>query len=262
MNRGATLGLLTILAGLALGSAVFAQDATTSELIARGQYLATAADCSACHTAEAGKPFAGGKAIDTPLGKIFASNITPSKTDGIGDYSEDDFSRALRKGIRKDGAQLYPAMPYTAYAGITDVDIKALYAYFTRGVEPVDQAAQKTVLPFPFSIRASMIGWNLLFLNSTPFTPDPSHDADWNRGAYLAQALAHCSTCHTPRNALMAEESGQAFRAHRSGPGMPRTSPPTRRMASGTGRWHSCRATLPPAIPATAPKPAARCLRL
>jgi mono/diheme cytochrome c family protein len=102
-------------------------------------------------------------------------------------------------------------MPYTAYSGITDDDIKALYAYFTKGVDAVDVPAERTALPFPFSIRASMIGWNLLFLNDKPFTPTASKDAEWNRGAYLAQTLAHCSTCHTPRNLVMAEKTGKAF---------------------------------------------------
>ncbi|TMV76831.1 cytochrome c, partial [Thioclava sp. BHET1] len=160
---------MVLAATLSLGSTALAQD-SGQDLVARGQYLATAGDCAACHTADGGQPFAGGKAIATPLGKIFASNITPSKTAGIGDWSEEDFARALRKGVRKDGANLYPAMPYTAYAGITDADVKALYAYFMQGVKPVDQPSPKTDLPFPFSIRASMMAWNLLFLKDKTFS--------------------------------------------------------------------------------------------
>lgn len=195
-------------AGLGFATAAHAQDDT---LIAQGKYLATAGDCAACHTSDGGKPFAGGKAISTPIGNIFASNITPSKADGIGDYTEQDFARAVREGVRKDGANLYPAMPYTAYAKISDADIHALYTYLMQGVQPVDVPAPETKLPFPFSIRMSMWGWNLLFLDDRRFTPDPSQSAAWNRGAYLAEGLEHCSTCHTPRNFLMAEKSGDAL---------------------------------------------------
>ncbi|MCB8879439.1 c-type cytochrome [Acidisoma cellulosilytica] len=195
-------------AGLGFATTAFAQD---DSLVAQGKYLATAGDCAACHTSDGGKPFAGGLAIATPIGNIVASNITPSKTDGIGDYSEAEFARAVREGVRRDGANLYPAMPYTAYAKISDADIHALYTYLMQGVQPVDVAAPETKLPFPFSIRASMWGWNLLFLDDTRFTPDPARDAAWNRGAYLAEGLEHCSTCHTPRNFLMAEKSGDAL---------------------------------------------------
>lgn len=180
-------------------------------LIAKGEYLAIAGDCAACHTAPGGQPFAGGLAIATPLGEIFATNISPSRTHGIGAYTFEDFDRATRRGIRKDGAHLYPAMPYTAYAKVTETDMRALYAYFMQGIEPIDEAAPETRLPFPFSIRLSMLGWNLLFASSKPYQPDPSQSEVWNRGAYLAEGLAHCSTCHTPRNFLMAEKGGQAL---------------------------------------------------
>lgn len=206
--------LLCLAALVATASATMAQDAgaASSDLVARGRYLATAADCAACHTApHGGTPFAGGYGIDTPLGKIFSSNITPSKNDGIGDYSEADFSRAVRDGVAKDGSHLYPAMPYTAYAKITDDDTKALYAYFMQGVQPVDHKPQKTELPFPFSIRTSMAFWNLLFLDKDRFQPQAAKSAEWNRGAYLAEALEHCSTCHTPRNAFMAEDGSAAL---------------------------------------------------
>lgn len=202
--------ILCLSALVATAGASFADDA--SDLVARGRYLATAADCAACHTApHGGTPFAGGYGIDTPLGKIFSTNITPSKEDGIGTYSEEDFSRAVREGVAKDGSHLYPAMPYTAYAKITDDDMKALYAYFMHEVKPDDHKPQKTELPFPFSIRASMAVWNLLFLDKTRFQPNPAKSAEWNRGAYLADALEHCATCHTPRNAFMAEDASQAL---------------------------------------------------
>jgi mono/diheme cytochrome c family protein len=177
--------------------------------VRRGAYLAVAGDCIACHVAKAGKPFAGGLAIATPLGVIYSTNISPSKTAGIGNYTVAQFGAALREGKRADGAHLYPAMPYTAYAKLNDADIASLYAYFMRGVQPVDEAAPQTALPFPFNMRFSMAGWNLLFADGKPFVPDVSQNAEWNRGAYLVEGLAHCSTCHTPRNFLMAEETSK-----------------------------------------------------
>jgi fructose 5-dehydrogenase cytochrome subunit len=210
------LTALAVTSGLAL-----AEDTSTasSDLITRGRYLATAADCAACHTApHGGTPFAGGYGIDTPLGKIFSTNITPSKTDGIGNYSEEEFARAVRDGVAKDGSHLYPAMPYTAYAKITDADMKALYAYFMNEVKADDHKPQQTELPFPFSIRSSMAVWNMLFLDKTRFEPNPAKSAEWNHGAYLAEALEHCSTCHTPRNEFMAEDGSQPLAGGAIGP--------------------------------------------
>ena len=177
--------------------------------IKRGQYLSTAGDCVACHSLPGGKPFAGGLELPTPIGDIIATNITPSKTAGIGNYTLEQFSDALRKGIRADGKHLYPAMPYTAYAKVSDQDIKDMYAYFMNAVEPVDTPTKATDLPFPFNIRFSMAAWNLLFLDDKVFVPNESQDTEWNRGAYLVQGLTHCGTCHTPRNLLMAEESSK-----------------------------------------------------
>jgi mono/diheme cytochrome c family protein len=201
--------LSRFLLGLVLtsGSLNFAA-AEDAVVIQRGAYLATAADCAACHTAPGGKSMAGGLALPTPVGTILSSNITPSKIAGIGNYTLAQFGDALRKGIRADGQRLYPAMPYTSYAKITDEDVQALYAYFMKAVTPVDIAAPATRLPFPFNIRLSMMAWNGLFLDSKPFVPDASKGANWNRGAYLTRALAHCSVCHTSRNLLMAEDTG------------------------------------------------------
>jgi fructose 5-dehydrogenase cytochrome subunit len=188
-------------------------------LIAKGHQLAVAADCMACHTAvNGGKPFAGGYGIASPMGTIYSSNITPSKTAGIGEYTEVQFARALREGVRADGAHLYPAMPYTSYTGLTDDDVHALYAYFMHGVAPVDAAAPQTKLPFPFNVRASMALWNTLYLRERRFEPDPQHDAQWNHGAYLANVLAHCSACHTPRNFMMAEDAKQELGGAQLGP--------------------------------------------
>lgn len=211
MKKMFSFSLAVMVSGLLVSLPAQTQPGSGPSLTEKGQYLATAGDCAACHTASGGKPFAGGLAIATPIGHIVATNITPSKIAGIGNYTLADFEKAVRHGVRKDGANLYPAMPYTAYAKITDKDIQALYAYFMHGVKPVDEKAQATALPFPFNIRLSMAGWNLIFARGTPFVADTSKSTEWNRGAYLAEGLAHCSTCHTPRNMLMAEESDKSL---------------------------------------------------
>ncbi len=207
--------MLSFVAALALHAQPTAAPAppapASQDLIQRGHYLATAADCTACHTKPGGKPFAGGYAIASPMGTIYSTNITPSRIAGIGAYSLADFTRLLRKGIRADGAHVYPAMPYTAYTSLTDQDVAALYAYFMHGVAPVDSRPPKTRLPFPFNLRLSMAAWNLLFLDEKRFKPDPSRSASWNRGAYLVGSLEHCSACHSPRNFLMGEEHSKAF---------------------------------------------------
>ncbi|OUJ13800.1 cytochrome c [Acetobacter sp. DsW_063] len=195
-------------AGLVGVGAAVAQD-RDSAILKRGADLATAGDCVACHTAPGGKAFAGGLVISSPMGGIVSSNITPDKTTGIGEYTESDFAKALRQGIRKDGAHLYPAMPYPSYSAITDADIHAMYEYFMHGVQPVTQTNPKTGLNFPFNIRAMMIGWNLLFGGPSPKTLDAQHMSQIERGRYLADALEHCGTCHTPRNFLLAERGSE-----------------------------------------------------
>jgi mono/diheme cytochrome c family protein len=202
---------LLIAAALAASMPAQAQ-VFSANVVARGRYLATAADCTACHSMPGSKtPYAGGYAISSPLGAIYATNITPSKSHGIGKYSEAQFAAALRQGIRADGARLYPAMPYTSYTGLRDADVHALYAYFMQGVAPVDRAARRTVLPFPFNLRISMAFWNALFLKDARFVPDRKLSAQENRGAYLAGALEHCSACHSPRGFLMQEQTGKAL---------------------------------------------------
>jgi mono/diheme cytochrome c family protein len=215
---GRRVALTAALTALTVAGSARTQ-AQQADDIARGRYLAIAGDCTACHTNPAGgKPFAGGYAIASPLGVIYASNITPSRRYGVGAYSEAQFGRALRQGVRADGANLYPAMPYTAYAGLSDSDIHALYVYFMNAVPAVDAAAPVTHLPFPFNERWSMSVWNAMFLHDARFRPNPRRDATWNRGAYLAGALEHCSACHTPRNLLMAEDEGRAYAGGRVGP--------------------------------------------
>lgn len=216
---------------LVSGAAQAADDA----LIKKGEYLATASDCIACHTAEHGQPFAGGNAIASPVGTIIATNITPSASAGIGRYTEQQFSAALRQGVRADGARLYPAMPYTAYATFTDEDVHALYAYFMAGVKPVDKATPHTRLPFPLNLRMSMMVWNALFLNAPGYTPDPAQSAGWNRGRYLVDGATHCSTCHTPRGFLMQEKQDAAFTGAQVGPWYAPNI--TANRVSGIGEW-------------------------
>ena len=168
--------------------------------VARGEYLLKAADCVACHTAgESGKPFAGGVAFKLPFGTIYSSNITPDPTYGIGAYTDDEFVRAVREGVRRDGKHLYPAFPYTAYTQLSRDDVLAIKAYLWT-LPPVAQPNRANELGFPFSQRWGMILWDAAFHKSGRFAPDPTKSAQWNSGAYLAAALGHCGECHTPRN--------------------------------------------------------------
>ncbi|WP_299598264.1 cytochrome c [uncultured Microbulbifer sp.] len=170
------------------------------ELIEKGRYLAVLGDCKACHTAPGGSVFAGGRPMPIhKLGTIYTSNITPDIHTGIGTWQLEEFERALRHGIGKDGRNLYPAMPYDAYAKITDEDIRALYAYFLFGVAPVHQATPENKIRRALSARWPLKVWNYLFVPDEPFEADPEQSAAWNRGAYLVQGLAHCGECHSPR---------------------------------------------------------------
>jgi mono/diheme cytochrome c family protein len=169
-----------------------------AEVVARGKYLAEAADCAACHSAPDGAPFAGGLPMQTGFGTIYATNVTPDPDHGLGRWSAEDFWRALHDGVRRDGQQLYPAMPYTSYRGMTRADADAIYAYIMQ-LRPMKVANRRTELKFPFNIRLGMLGWNLLFLhNSLPAVSAGSSPA-WQRGRYLVNVLGHCGECHTPR---------------------------------------------------------------
>ncbi|MBP2230463.1 mono/diheme cytochrome c family protein [Azospirillum agricola] len=206
------LGLATAAAAVALFAAAgtIRADSQDYELVERGRYVAVAADCVACHSVPGGKPYAGGVRLDTPFGALVAPNITPDRETGIGAWTEDDLRRALHEGIGRGGKRLYPAMPYPAYTKMTDEDVRALWAYLTT-LEPVNNAVDVNQLPFPFDIRLSMAGWNLLNFEPGRFRPDPRKTEEWNRGAYLVEALGHCGTCHTPKTALGADEDDRAL---------------------------------------------------
>lgn len=178
----------------------------SSALIARGEYLARASDCVACHSTPRGEAFAGGLKMPTPMGAIYATNITPDKAHGLGDYSLADFDRALRRGVAKDGRRLYPAMPYPSYGRMNDEDVRALYAYFQHGVKPSAQPNRKSDIPWPLNMRWPLATWNLLFGGSGPRKDDLAKDPLWNRGAYLVQGPGHCGACHTPRGLAMNEK--------------------------------------------------------
>ncbi|WP_428979390.1 c-type cytochrome [Cupriavidus oxalaticus] len=176
----------------------------------RGRLVAAAGDCAVCHTMPGGVKNAGGLPLETPFGTVYSTNITPDVQTGIGNWSFAAFERAMREGIHRDGRRLYPAFPYTAFAKVSDADMQALYAHL-MSAEPVKSEVPQTRLAFPFNVRPLLAGWNLLFHRNEPFKPDPARSAQWNRGAYLAEGLGHCSACHSPRNALGAEQGGRKY---------------------------------------------------
>jgi mono/diheme cytochrome c family protein len=181
-----------------------------ASLVERGEYLVRAADCVACHTAPGGKEFAGGLGINLPFGTLYSTNITPDSQSGIGKYSDQDFLNALHHGIRRDGARLYPAMPFTSYTYISDADALAIKAYLFS-LAPVRVAVPANTLMFPFNQRWAMSFWTVMFTRDVRFEPNTSRSLEWNRGAYLAEALAHCGECHTPRNLAFAVNNGKKF---------------------------------------------------
>jgi mono/diheme cytochrome c family protein len=183
----------------------------SADVLARGEYLTKAADCVACHTvAESHKPFAGGVAFKLPIGTIYSSNITPDKISGIGGWSDDEFVRAVREGVRNDGAHLYPAFPYTSYTKLSRSDVLAIKTYLLS-LPAIKQANRANDMGFPFNQRWAMGFWNAAFFKSQRFVADPAKPPDWNSGAYLATALGHCAECHTPRNLGFGLEHGKEF---------------------------------------------------
>ncbi|WP_245585244.1 cytochrome c [Solimonas flava] len=208
----------------------------------RGEYLVRAANCVSCHTVPGGAVLGGGVPFPTDFGTIYSTNITPDVATGIGGWTFAQFDTAMRRGVRPDGEHLYPAFPYTNFTKIDEADMRALYAYFMN-LKPVHAPPKDNELTFPFSQRALMGFWNTLFLHEGKFMPDPKRSTQWNRGAYLVEALAHCSACHSPRNLLGAEKSGALYAGGsfydldedrgRVGRGAPNLTP----SPSGLGAW-------------------------
>ena len=209
-------------------------------LVSRGEYVARLSDCVACHSLPDKAPFAGGLEMATPLGAIHATNITPDRTHGIGTYSLADFDRAVRHGVAPGGRRLYPAMPYPSYAKLSDDDIKAMYAFFMKGVQPANQPNIPSDIPWPLNMRWPIALWNGLFAPTATYAANPNQDALWNRGAYIVQGPGHCGSCHTPRglafNEKALDDSGKPFLAGALLDGW--YAPSLRQDPnSGLGRW-------------------------
>ena len=179
-------------------------------LIQKGEYLARAGDCVACHTNPEGKEFAGGRPMPTPFGALYSPNITPDEETGIGQWSSDEFYRMMHSGVSRDGSLLYPAMPFASYTKVTRADSDAIYAYL-MSVQPVKQKNRPHELRFPFNKRELLIGWRTLYFKEGEFQPDPTQSEQWNRGAYLVEGLGHCSMCHTAINALGGSKESKEF---------------------------------------------------
>jgi mono/diheme cytochrome c family protein len=224
--------MLTLLAAVTVATPVIAQSGDAE----RGAYMLAAAGCVACHTVPKDGAFlAGGRELKTDFGSFFTPNITPDPETGIGNWSNEDFIRAMKKGVSPDGGRYYPTFPYTSYTRMTRQDMLDLKAYLDT-VPPVRNAVPDHDLAFPFGIRASMMGWQLLFFDDTPFEADPTQSDAWNRGAYLVNGPGHCGECHTPRNLLGVVDSGRPLAVNANGPegdAVPNITP----HSSGIGGW-------------------------
>ncbi|APH59122.1 Membrane-bound aldehyde dehydrogenase, cytochrome c subunit [Granulibacter bethesdensis] len=200
LGRAITTGLATFaIATCVAGNGVaHAADSAHDALVEKGKYLTTAADCESCHTAKGGVPFAGGREFKLPMGVLYAPNITPDKETGIGEYTDDEFVSAMWDGVGRGGRHLYPAFPYTSYTKLSRDDVLAIKAYLFS-LKPVHAVSPPNNMRFPFSQRWLMVGWNMLNNPGRRFEPDSSRSPEWNRGAYLVEALGHCGECHTPR---------------------------------------------------------------
>jgi mono/diheme cytochrome c family protein len=208
LSRGSLSRLahsVALILALAAGTLAGPANAQTADpVVEQGRYLAIAGNCVSCHTRQGGQLFAGGLPFDTPFGTLYSTNITPDPGTGIGKWSEKDFLGALRSGLRPNGEHLYPAFPYTAFTKLSDADAHALFVYL-KTLKPVQSAAPENKLRFPYSQRWLLGMWKTLFFTEGRFVSDKSKPTQWNRGAYLVQALTHCDACHAARNFLGAE---------------------------------------------------------
>ena len=200
-----------LVAALTGATSVLSDDAKfDAAQIAKGADLAAIGNCGTCHTAEGGKPFAGGRPLSSPFGTIYSTNITPDPDTGIGKWTEAEFVRAMHDGVDREGHDLYPAFPYDHFTKVSDEDVKALYAFvMTR--DPARVSRPRNDLTFPANFRTSLRAWKALYFRAGRFEPDATKNTQWNRGAYLAEGLGHCGACHTPRNVLGAEKRSNAY---------------------------------------------------
>jgi mono/diheme cytochrome c family protein len=230
-TRSALLAALLLIAAAPLARA-------DDEAVKRGAYLFAAADCASCHTdaKNSGKPLAGGRALATPFGTFYGPNITPDPKYGIGDWTEAQFHRALREGIAPGRTHLFPVFPFPSFTGLTDGDIADLYAYLKTQPEVAQPNKPHDVTP-PFGFRFGLVFWRLLFFDEGPWQPDPAHDAAWNRGSYLANAVVHCGECHTPRNFMGALKTSRAYSGNPQGPDGQRAPNITPDPEKGIGKW-------------------------
>ncbi|CAB3781368.1 c-type cytochrome [Pararobbsia alpina] len=218
LATSAALAVATILCALAALHVLSARAASTQapapkaapEVLARGEYLARAGDCIACHSTPTGKTFGGGLAMGTPFGTLFTPNISSSNEFGIGRWSADEFYKMLHTGRSRNGMLLYPAMPFTAYTKVTRADSDAIFA-FLKSTPAVAQPNRPHDLRFPFNKRSMLLGWRTLFFREGEYRADPAMSVEWNRGAYLVEGLGHCSMCHTAINALGGSSASKAF---------------------------------------------------
>lgn len=212
--RKLAVAFYSVLGILAQGGTGGAADEQDFTLLERGRYLTVLADCAACHTKPGiGKPFAGGRPIETPFGTILAPNITPDRETGIGEWTSKDFIAALKAGRGHGGTRLYPAMPYVYYAKIPGSDVLAIWAYL-QTLTPIRNEVEPNQLPFPFNIRTSLTFWQWLYLQEGDFKPVPGKSAEWNRGAYLVEGPEHCGACHTPKSVLGGDLTSRKFQGY------------------------------------------------
>lgn len=208
--------------------------------VEEASYVARLADCVACHSLPGKAPFSGGLPMGSPLGVMYATNITPDKATGIGDYTLADFDNAVRRGVAKDGHRLYPSMPYPSYSKMSDEDVQKLYDYFMFAVEPVAQLNQETGIPFPLNMRWPLAFWNVAFAPNKVYENKPEQSAEWNRGAYLVQGAGHCGSCHTERGLAIQEVAlDEGSDAYLSGALLDGWHASNLRgnQATGLGRW-------------------------
>jgi mono/diheme cytochrome c family protein len=225
--------------GVALVALAFPRSATADEAqLRRGELLFAVGDCVACHTDQkgGGAPLAVGRALDTPFGRFYAPNISADKQNGIGAWSEVEFRRALREGIGRDGERLFPVFPFASYSGMTDADIADLYAYL-QSRPAVATPSKPHELHFPFSWRFLLVFWRWLFFSPGPLQPVASQSAEWSRGRYLAEAVAHCQECHTPRSFIGGLKTSQAFSGNPEGPDNLHVPNITPDPDTGIGKW-------------------------
>ena len=225
--------LIAPAASAASSAGAIVRPAADASPIERGRYLAAAGDCAGCHTTEGGVPYAGGRPLATPFGTVLSANLTPDAT-GLKDWNADQFHRAMTEGISANGEHLYPAFPYNYFARMPRADTDALFAYL-QSLPPAAHKLERNQLPFPFSIRGLMAVWNMLYLDKGEFKPDPAHDEQWNRGAYLVQGPGHCAACHTPKTVLGGPKDGHDFQGGEFGTWFAPDLTPNGR--TGLGGW-------------------------